>query len=102
MLLPFSTYFSYQRLERKENLKVEELSELLSSRGFEPAVIQALRTQKVNGLLLLEMNDEDMIEVGIEAWGHRKRLRNLVADSSLQPPSHTRREFVDVRSTLVV
>ncbi len=73
-----------------DDLSVEEVCSLLQSKGFEPDVIGVLRRQKVAGCILLDMDDEEMAEIGIEAWGDRRRLRKLISSSASLPPQKTR------------
>ena len=60
-----------------EDLSVEEVCRLLESKGFEPDIIDVLRKQKVAGCILVDMDDAELMEIGIEAWGDRRRLRKL-------------------------
>ena len=52
-----------------ENLNVEEVCTLLESKGFEPEIIGILRRQKLTGCILMDMDDAEMMEIGIEGMG---------------------------------
>lgn len=74
-----------------ENLNVEEVCTLLESKGFEPDIIGVLRRQKVAGCILVDMDDAEMTEIGIEAWGDRRRLRKLISSGCFaSQPEKTR------------
>ena len=72
-----------------ENLSVEEVCRLLESKGFEPDIIDVLWKQKVAGCVLVDMDDAEMMEIGIEAWGDRRRLRKLISSGCVSQPEKT-------------
>ena len=73
-----------------EDLSVEEVCRLLESKGFEPDIIDVLRKQKVASCILVDMDDAELMEIGIEAWGDRRRLRKLISSGcSVSQPAKT-------------
>ena len=79
-------------MTKMENLNVEEVCTLLESKGFEPDIIEVLCRQKVAGCTLMDMDDAEMMEIGIEAWGDR-RLWKLISSGCFvrQPDQHQSR-----------
>lgn len=62
-----------------KDLSVEQLCGLLQTKGFGQDVIGVIRKHKVDGYILVDLDDDDMTDIGIEAWGDRRRLRKLIS-----------------------
>lgn len=58
-------------------LNVPQVSELLVENGFDADVVQCMRSNKIDGITLLQLNSGDLKELGIVALGDRKRLERL-------------------------
>ena len=61
-------------------LTISEVCSLLKERGLDDDVIEIFRTNKIDGAVFLELNKEDLKELGIVALGDLKKIRNI------QPP----------------
>ena len=62
---------------RVTSLTVSEVYSMLRKEGFEHDIASVLQNNKIDGLTLLELDSEDMIELGITTLGDRKRLQRL-------------------------
>jgi len=58
--------------------RVEKLCGLLSDAGFDNAVVDTFRENKVDEQVLISLDKEDMVELGVVALGDRKRLQKLI------------------------
>ena len=58
-------------------LNVEEVCTLLQSNNFDSDVIAIFRRDKIPGSLMAELEGAEMTDLGIEAWGDRRKLRKL-------------------------
>ena len=58
-------------------LSVAEVSDLLIENGFDADVVECMRANKIDETTLLQLNSEDIKELGIVALGDRKRLERL-------------------------
>lgn len=77
-----------------EDLNVDEVCSLLESKGFEPDLVSIFRKQKVSGCILVDLDDAEMEDIGIEAWGDRRRLRKLISSGvAKQSPTVTPRRY---------
>lgn len=77
-----------------EDLNVDEVCSLLESKGFEPDLVRVFRKQKVSGCILVDLDDAEMEDLGIEAWGDRRRLRKLISSGvAKQSPTVTPRRY---------
>ena len=99
-----------------DKLSVKELSEFLSEKGLDNDVIQLLRDEKVDGKIFLELDNDELKELGVK-FGDRKKLLKVVRDclqsqkhsfepssDDLQTDSQSQKEssveVIDPRSTL--
>ena len=55
--------------------------ELLRENGFDEEVAQAMLINKIDGATLLDLDSQDLKELGIVALGDRKRLQKLLQGS---------------------
>ena len=58
-------------------LSTSEICELLRDNGFDEEVTESMRVNKIDGSTLLDLNSQDLKELGIIALGDRKRLEKL-------------------------
>ena len=58
-------------------LSVAEVSDLLIENCFDADVVECMRANKIDGTTLLQLNSEDIKELGIVALGDRKRLERF-------------------------
>ena len=71
-----------------------ELEGLNVDEGFEPDFVSVFRKQKVAGCILVDLDDAEMEDIGIEAWGDRRRLRKLISSGvAKQSPTVTPRRY---------
>ena len=66
-------------------LNVEEVCTLLQSNNFDSDVIAIFRRNKIPGNLMAKLEEAEMTDLGIEAWGDRRDLRKLILISSGKP-----------------
>ena len=79
-----------------------ELEGLNVDEGFEPDFVSVFRKQKVAGCILVDLDDAEMEDIGIEAWGDRRRLRKLISSGvAKQSPTVTPRRYEVVGSTVI-
>ena len=58
--------------------RVETMCRLLSDAGFDDTVVDIFRENKVDQQVLISLDKEDMLELGVVALGDRKRLQQLI------------------------
>ena len=54
---------------------MERVCRLLSDAGFDNTVVEIFRENKVDLEVLISLDKEDMLELGVVALGDRKRLQ---------------------------
>ena len=57
---------------------VEKMCSLLSDAGFDDTVVDIFRENKVDQQVLISLDKEDTLELGVVALGDRKRLQQLI------------------------
>ena len=55
----------------------ENICELLMDNGFDVSIVEVFRRNKVDGVVFVELDSNDMKELGISALGDRKKLQKL-------------------------
>ena len=55
----------------------ESICELLMDNGFDISIVEVFHHNKVDGEVFLELDSNDMKELGISALGDRKKLQKL-------------------------
>lgn len=58
---------------------MEEVSSLLLEAGFDDATIEIFQSNKIDRATLVDIDRDDMKELGITALGDRKRLQSVIA-----------------------
>jgi len=77
-----------------EDLNVDEVCSLLESKGFEPDLVSIFRKQKVAGCILVDLDDTEMEDIGIQARGDRRRLHKVIMSGvAKQCPTVTPRRY---------
>lgn len=66
-------------------LSIAAVCSLLQTNGFDDEVVEIFRTNKIDGSTLLELNSDDLKELGIVALGDRKKLAKV--KSAMAAPS---------------
>lgn len=61
-----------------EDLNVAEICQLLREKGFQDDVVEVFRMNKIDGSVLVELDADDMKELGVKALGDRKKLNHLI------------------------
>lgn len=61
-----------------EFLSIVEVGLLLQAQGFQDDVVEVFRLNKIDGCTLLELNRDDLKELGIVALADRKRLEKMI------------------------
>ena len=56
----------------------EEVCKILQENGFDNAVVEVFRTNKIDGLVLLDISKDDLAVMGISALGDCKKLQQLI------------------------
>ena len=56
----------------------EEICDLLLENGFDRSVAGVFRDKKIDGAVLVDLDKDDMKELGISALGDRKKLQQLI------------------------
>ena len=65
-------------------LSISQLCSLLKENGLDGDVIEVFRCNKIDGAVLLDLNKEDLKELGIVALGDQKKIEKI---RSLHPPN---------------
>lgn len=66
-------------LSQKNKMEhVEKVCRLLSDAGFDDKVVDIFHKNKVDQQVLISLDKEDMLELGVVALGDHKRLQQLV------------------------
>jgi len=65
-------------------LGVSELCCLLGEKGLDSDVIELFRSNKIDGAVFLDLNKEELKELGVVALGDRKKIEKI---RNLQPSS---------------
>lgn len=65
------------------SLNISDVCKLLRENGFDEEVIETMRTNKIDGSTFIDLNSQDLKELGIVALGDRKRLEKLRQGSSV-------------------
>ncbi len=63
---------------RCDSLSTSEVCNLLKTSGLDDEVVEIFRANKIDGGTLLELNSDDLKELGIVALGDRKRLQKVI------------------------
>ena len=58
---------------------MEEVCSILLAADFEEATVEIFRANKVDCTILLDLDKDDMKELGVTALGDRKKLLNIIA-----------------------
>ena len=66
------------------SLGVSELCCLLGEKGLDSDVIELFRSNKIDGAVFLDLNKEELKELGVVALGDRKKIEKI---RNLQPSS---------------
>ena len=54
------------------------MCEMLVKAGFDDSVVEVFRSNKIDRVVLLELDRDDMSELGIVALGDRKKLQKMI------------------------
>ena len=65
-----------------QGLSAVDVCKLLQANGFEVEVAEVFLENKIDGSTLLDLNSEDLKELGITALGDRKRLQKLCTQTA--------------------
>ena len=76
-----------------EGLNVDEVCSLLESKGFEPDFVSIFLKQKVAGCILVDLDDAEMEDIGIEPWGDRRLCELISSGVAKQSPTVTPRRY---------
>lgn len=63
---------------RLTEASTEKICELLLENGFDNSVSSVFRDNKVDGAVFVDLDKDDMKELGISALGDRKKLQQLI------------------------
>ena len=58
---------------------MEEVCSILQAAGFDEATVEIFCVNKVDCTILLDLDKDDMKELGVTALGDRKKLLNIIA-----------------------
>ena len=68
---------------------VNKVCELLKKKDFDEEVVEVFRKNKVSEAVLIELDNDDLKELGIVALGDRKMIKKLINELQVQePPQH--------------
>ena len=70
-----------------DTLSISAVCDLLKTNGFDDDAVEVFRANKIDGGTLLELNSEDLKELGIVALGDRKKLEKVKNTKSSPPAS---------------
>ena len=68
---------------------MNKVCELLKKKDFDEEVVEVFRKNKVSEAVLIELDYDDLKELGIVALGDRKMIKKLINELQVQePPQH--------------
>ena len=59
------------------SLSISELCSLLKEKGLDNDVVEVFRSNKIDGAVFLDLNREDLRELGIVALGDQKKIEKI-------------------------
>lgn len=68
---------------------MEEVCSILTEAGFDEATVEIFRSNKIDRTVLMNLDKDDMKELGITALGDRKRLQSIISKLTSQSNSPT-------------
>ena len=73
---------------------MEEVCSILLAAGFDEAAVEIFRVNKINRSVLLDLDKDDIKELGVTALGDRKKLLAIIAKLREESDPITSKNFV--------
>ncbi len=77
---------------------VDKVCQLLMKKDFDGDVVDVFRTNKVSEAVLIELDNDDLKELGVVALGDRKMIKKII--SELQVKEQIRQNHEDTEMDL--